>query len=203
MRVHEKEMMMMNSPLRHTHREGGRNEMNVVRACVDTDNVLCPPHPFLSLLLSSYFIIAIHTHTYTRIFVLQKDKWAFILIKGPNCFIFANDQGTSPKYAIELARKKAYVKDNDDKTVSLETSLGDVEYTFVFTTTEEASKFASTATKQAAVGEREIVRKVCPHETTLVMSIVLFSPFSFLVRCCSRCMCVCACSPRDEYWLDY
>ncbi|KAL7544636.1 hypothetical protein ACHAWF_008005 [Thalassiosira exigua] len=49
-----------------------------------------------------------------------KDK--YMLIKGAACFVFSNEEASSPKYAIMLAHMKT---DVDGATVVLETALGD------------------------------------------------------------------------------
>jgi hypothetical protein len=68
-------------------------------------------------------------------------------------------------YAINLAHLTAKVKSN--RTVDLETSLGDVEYEVTFATSENAELFARVVTTQAAVGEADEVRKRLGHEHLL------------------------------------
>lgn len=95
------------------------------------------------------------------------DKSVFVMIKGPFCFVFKNEKASSPKYAIELARMKAEVRDSASSgtvaVVALQSSLGDDEYLFRFPAKENpdvGTEFAQEVQKQAAAGEAEMVRKV-------------------------------------------
>ena len=89
-------------------------------------------------------------------------KKRLILIKGPFAFVYANEFDKAPKYAISLAHIKANVKAGTGSShlVTLETTLGDVEYEISFSTQGLASEFASVVKAQAAVGEAEEIRKV-------------------------------------------
>lgn len=91
-------------------------------------------------------------------------KERLILIKGPFIFVYANESDKAPKYAISLANMKAKSQGASGgmHVVSLETGLGDVEYEVSFKTQGIATEFATVVKKQAAVGEAEQVRKVCP-----------------------------------------
>eukprot|EP00542_Grammatophora_oceanica_P020040 CAMPEP_0194027112 /NCGR_PEP_ID=MMETSP0009_2-20130614/1336_1 /TAXON_ID=210454 /ORGANISM="Grammatophora oceanica, Strain CCMP 410" /LENGTH=262 /DNA_ID=CAMNT_0038666071 /DNA_START=89 /DNA_END=877 /DNA_ORIENTATION=+ len=98
----------------------------------------------------------------------KPEKHATILIKGPFCFIFpsgADEAKTPPKYAISLVHMKAKKVDND--TVTLETSLGDVEYELQFVLQDEAKEFCDVVGRQASAGEAELVRKRLGHEHLL------------------------------------
>ena len=83
-----------------------------------------------------------------------------MLIKGAACFVFSNEEASSPKYAIMLAHMKTEV---DGATVVLETALGDVDYSFVFKNVEEAQRFASVVAEQASVAEAEQVKERLGH----------------------------------------
>lgn len=93
------------------------------------------------------------------------------MIKGPFCFVFKTETSASPIYAISLSHMKA--KQNapnstrGDHSVVLETTLGDVEYEFVFATADTAEKFETAALGQAAAGEADLVRKRLGHEHLL------------------------------------
>ncbi len=83
-----------------------------------------------------------------------------MLIKGAACFVFSNEEASSPKYAIMLAHMKTEV---DGATVVLETALGDVDYSFVFKNVEEAQRFASVIAEQASVAEAEQIKERLGH----------------------------------------
>jgi acyl-coenzyme A synthetase/AMP-(fatty) acid ligase len=59
------------------------------------------------------------------------------------------------------------MSEHDKKAVLLETSLGDLEYKFVFTEEEDAEKFRKVVHKEAAQAECEIQRKRLGHENLL------------------------------------
>mmetsp|Transcript_25864 Transcript_25864/g.43985 ORF Transcript_25864/g.43985 Transcript_25864/m.43985 type:complete len:223 (-) Transcript_25864:822-1490(-) len=97
------------------------------------------------------------------------DRSVYVLIKGPFCFVFKSETAQSPKYAIELARMMAEIKDSSSGTVTvaLQSNLGDDEYLFKFATADDkdiGKKFVDEIKKQAAAGEAEIVRKRLGHE---------------------------------------
>jgi hypothetical protein len=64
----------------------------------------------------------------------HKDGLYFLLIKGYHCFVFKDEEGVAPKFAVELNHRKAVLqpKHGHDCVVHLETSLGDVDYKFTF-----------------------------------------------------------------------
>lgn len=116
----------------------------------------------------------------------KKDGLYFLLIKGNHCFVFKDEEGKSPKYAIELMNRNAVVqpshaslipraphpgasRDTAYTTIHLETSLGDIEYKFTFANMEDslATKFrlAVSAASNAAVTEE--ARKRLGHEGLL------------------------------------
>ena len=74
------------------------------------------------------------------------EKHVYLLIKGYHCFVYDDENGIAPKYAIELIHRKAVIvptshdsfvprvphpganRDANYATVHLESGLGDVEY---------------------------------------------------------------------------
>jgi hypothetical protein len=93
----------------------------------------------------------------------KKDKKEkILLIKGPYLFVFAKESDTAPKYAIELAHMKAVMKQSSSgvQHMTIETSLGDVEWNLTFQQKGIATQFADAFKQQAAIGEAEEVRKV-------------------------------------------
>jgi hypothetical protein len=100
----------------------------------------------------------------------KEDKDRFILVKGPFCFVFSNEDSTSPKYAIGLQNMRAQMKQAGAGSrghVLLETNLGDMEYELSFATEAIAQEFARTVKEQAATATSEIVRKRLGHEHLL------------------------------------
>ncbi len=90
-------------------------------------------------------------------------KERLVLIKGPFVFVFSSESDMAPKYAINLAhlQAKSHGSSGGSYLATLETSLGDVEYTILFKEDSIAKQFVAAAKKQAAVGEAEEIRKVC------------------------------------------
>ena len=90
----------------------------------------------------------------------KKEK--IILIKGAYCFVFASESDQAPRYAISLAHMKAKVQSASHgiHPVTVETSLGDVDWELGFQEKEKAQEFADAVLKQAAIGEADEVRKV-------------------------------------------
>jgi hypothetical protein len=96
-----------------------------------------------------------------------------LLIKGPYCFVFYDDDASSPKYAIPLAHTKAIVLGGDTNhhhrnkhkgrtVVTLERKkTGDVEYEISFATLVVAKSFRDAVAKQAALARAEKVAQVC------------------------------------------
>lgn len=89
-------------------------------------------------------------------------KQRLLLIKGPFVFVFSSESDPSPKYAISLAHLTAKFQgpSNGMYLVTLESSLGDVEYELMFKENSAAVLFVTAAKRQAAVGETEEIRKV-------------------------------------------
>jgi len=90
-------------------------------------------------------------------------KQRLLLIKGPFVFVYSRETDLAPKYAVSLAHLTAKYQGPSSGMylVTLETSLGDVEYEIMFKENSAAVLFVTAAKKQAAVGEAEEVRKVC------------------------------------------
>mmetsp|Transcript_23688 Transcript_23688/g.66166 ORF Transcript_23688/g.66166 Transcript_23688/m.66166 type:complete len:186 (-) Transcript_23688:176-733(-) len=104
-----------------------------------------------------------------------------IVIKGPFCFVYEDEDDPSPTYALSLAQltpvqtskhiavSGEMAKGNKNKSgryvmVKLESSLGDAEYTVGLPNQEIASDFIATVEVQAAAGEAEEIRKELGHE---------------------------------------
>jgi hypothetical protein len=123
----------------------------------------------------------------------KKDGLFFLLIKGYHCFVFKDDEGKSPQYAIELINRKATIQpshssiiprvphpgashDTTYTTVHLETGLGDVEYKFTFANLSEdgkkassakASEFCNAVAMASSEAQTEQVRTRLGHENLL------------------------------------
>jgi len=95
-------------------------------------------------------------------------KERFLLIKGAFCFVFKNENSSSPMYVIGLAHLKA--RKLEPKTVVLQTTLGDPEYTLFFPTADRAEEFAIVANKKASLGKMEEIRVRLGHEHLLKQS---------------------------------
>lgn len=96
-------------------------------------------------------------------------KEKIILIKGAYCFVFGDESDQSPKYAIALAFMKVNLQapSHGVHYVTVETSLGDVEWELGFQEKEIAQKFVEAFKKQAAAGEADKARERLGH-TNLV-----------------------------------
>lgn len=119
----------------------------------------------------------------------KKDGLHFLLIKGYHCFVFKNEEGKSPKYAIELINRRATVqpehagllprvphpgagRDATYATVHLETGLGDVEYKFTFAEDAAggdglAARFCNAVAVASNEAATEQARKRLGHEGLL------------------------------------
>mmetsp|Transcript_13048 Transcript_13048/g.17157 ORF Transcript_13048/g.17157 Transcript_13048/m.17157 type:complete len:148 (-) Transcript_13048:1054-1497(-) len=97
----------------------------------------------------------------------EPEKERYVLIKGPFCFVFSNVDAPAPKYAISLAHMKAEVMPRGSSTAVLETTLGDVDYKFLFDNEEIAKKFVSAVLKEAQAAANESVKKRLGHEHLL------------------------------------
>lgn len=94
-----------------------------------------------------------------------------LLVKGPFCFVFANESDKAPQYAISLAHMKCVKKapKGGHFIVTLETNLGDVEYEMSFEKEDIATEFQEAVKKQAAVGQANEVKKVFSFKIRLVL----------------------------------
>ena len=84
-------------------------------------------------------------------------------MKGPSVFVFATKSSSSPKYAIKVENIDAKIQHSHEKhvLVTLENSLGDVEYQLYFSDRNEAAKFSKVIREQSAIAQQTIVKKVC------------------------------------------
>ena len=88
-------------------------------------------------------------------------KEKVILIKGTYCFVFGKESDPAPKYSIALAHLKAKLQSSSHGIhhVTIETSLGDVEWELGFQEKQTAQNFIDKFLQQAAIGEADEVRK--------------------------------------------
>ena len=89
----------------------------------------------------------------------------YVLVKGPNLFVFTKAESSSPKYAVDLERKKATLHPvvGQKQLVTIESGLGDVDYKFLFDlrdNSDVAKNFVVTLREQIAVGETSEVKQV-------------------------------------------
>jgi len=77
--------------------------------------------------------------------------------------VFADENDPAPKYAISLAYMRPVISENDKKAVMLETSLGDLEYKFLFNEESLAEQFKKVVHKEATQAECQIQRKKLGH----------------------------------------
>jgi len=96
-------------------------------------------------------------------------KQKIILIKGAYCFIFATESDPAPKYAISLAHMKSKIQSPSHGVhhVTIETTLGDVDWELTFEEKQSAQKFVEAFQKQAVIGEADEVRKRLGHENLI------------------------------------
>jgi hypothetical protein len=96
--------------------------------------------------------------------VSEGKKDVFLLIKGPFCFVFANEEAPSPKYAIGLQNMRAEVKPASlgRFNVFLQ-DLGEAEFEVSFDQEERAKTFAAVVKVQSSKAETEEIRKRLGH----------------------------------------
>lgn len=89
-----------------------------------------------------------------------------ILIKGAYCFVFTDEDDPAPKYAIALAHMKPKLQSPSHGIhyLTIETSLGDVDWELGFQQKQIAQQFADVFRQQAALGEADQVRKRLGHD---------------------------------------
>lgn len=97
-------------------------------------------------------------------------KSRYVLVKGTNLFIFANENAPTPAYAVELPHKRIALNDKhgNTQTVTIETNLGDVEYEVKFDLRENAAvakNFAMALKEEVAVGNTNEIKKKLGHST--------------------------------------
>ncbi|KAL9185047.1 hypothetical protein ACHAXT_002824 [Thalassiosira profunda] len=116
----------------------------------------------------------------------KKDGLFYLLIKGYHCFVYKDENGKSPKYAIELMNRRAVIQPSHGgiiprvphpgagnettyTTIHLETGLGDVEYKFTFANMDDnlASQFCTAVSVASNEASTEQVRKRLGHEKLL------------------------------------
>mmetsp|Transcript_11428 Transcript_11428/g.21379 ORF Transcript_11428/g.21379 Transcript_11428/m.21379 type:complete len:245 (-) Transcript_11428:115-849(-) len=98
-------------------------------------------------------------------------KQYYVLIKGPNLFVYETKTSAGPKYAVELAHKKCMLHPTTTSShtqfVTIESGLGDVEYQFEFDTRNDldvAKRFAMAVRNDIALGETMEIKKKLGHE---------------------------------------
>ena len=95
----------------------------------------------------------------------QQKRQRYVLIKGPNLFVFASAVSSSPKYALDVVHKKVTLHPQVGHTqlVTFESGLGDVDYKFLFDLRESsdaAKNFTQALKEQIAAGETDEVKTV-------------------------------------------
>lgn len=97
----------------------------------------------------------------------MKNKEQYLLLKGTNLFVFAKEDSPSPKYAIDLTRRKLSLHNNPKRkcqqTVYLEDLLGDVEYKFAFNIAENsliANNFVVSLREKIAICDSNEIKEV-------------------------------------------
>ena len=84
-----------------------------------------------------------------------------LLIKGPFCFVFYEDDDLAPRYAIPLEKMKGIVRDTyKGMTVVTLERKGEVEYEISFDNVNVAKDFRDAVAKQAASVRAESIAKV-------------------------------------------
>jgi len=96
----------------------------------------------------------------------MRRKKKIILIKGAYCFVFDKESDAAPKYAISLVHMKAKLQSPSHGMyhVTIEASLGDVDWELGFEQKPIAQQFVDAFRHRAAVGEADEVRKRLGHD---------------------------------------
>ena len=124
------------------------------------------------------FIIYAHDITC----VPNQNKKLYVLVKGTNLFIFQSEHASAPLYAVDLPHRVialhspkeeflnktctgSHAEGLKTQIVTLETGLGDVEYSLMFDVSlkeneDLAEKCANAMSKEAKAGETNEVKKV-------------------------------------------
>ena len=95
-----------------------------------------------------------------------------LLIKGPFCFVFYEDDDLSPRYAIPLEKMKGIVRDTiKGMTVVTLERKGEVEYEVSFDNINLAKDFRDAVAKQAASVRAENYAKVRNDAISLLVTV--------------------------------
>ena len=110
----------------------------------------------------------------TYLNLIKSTTKRYVLVKGTNLFIFANENAPTPAYAVELPHKRIALNDKhgNTQTVTIETNLGDVEYEVKFDLRENAAvakNFAMALKEEVAVGNTNEIKKVSPFHRILMV----------------------------------
>mmetsp|Transcript_13710 Transcript_13710/g.28730 ORF Transcript_13710/g.28730 Transcript_13710/m.28730 type:complete len:162 (-) Transcript_13710:869-1354(-) len=92
-------------------------------------------------------------------------KKKIILIKGAYCFVFLKESDPAPTFSIACAHTKAKIHSPSHGLypVTIETSLGEIEWELKFQQNNIADQFVDAFEKQAAVGAADEARKRLGH----------------------------------------
>lgn len=110
----------------------------------------------------------------------KPNKMRYVLVKGPNLFVFTKAESSSPKYAVDLERKKATLHPvvGQKQLVTIESGLGDVDYKFLFDlrdNSDVAKNFVVTLREQIAVGETSEMKQKLGHRNSRNSKSVMFA----------------------------
>jgi len=105
----------------------------------------------------------------------EVQKKRYVLIKGPNLFVFSNAASSAPKYALEVVHKKVTLHRvvGNTQLVTFESGLGDVDYKFLFDlrdNSDVAKNFTQALKEQIAAGETDEVKQKLGHKNKLNLS---------------------------------
>jgi hypothetical protein len=105
----------------------------------------------------------------------EVNRQRYVLIKGPNLFVFANAESSAPKYALDVVHKKVTLHPLVGKTqlVTFESGLGDVDYKFLFDlrdNSDVAKNFSQALKEQIAAGETDEVKEKLGHRDQMMHS---------------------------------
>ena len=122
------------------------------------------------------------TNTHDITCVPNQNKKLYVLVKGTNLFIFQSEHASAPIYAVDLPHRVialhspkeeflnktctgSHAEGLKTQIVTLETGLGDVEYSLMFDVSlkeneDLAEKCANAMRKEAKAGKTNEVKKV-------------------------------------------
>jgi len=101
---------------------------------------------------------------FSSLFQHNKNKKMYILVKGPQIFVFSNKTSSSPQFSIPLKHRSVDVQ---VQVVELMSGLGDVEYRFKFDLSqnkEVCNQFGRVLREQIAAGDNDEVKEKLGHE---------------------------------------